>query len=81
MRIISTLKKRNAVLVPGLGAVVCGCDADDSEALCMLADKAAVSALHTAASRTDARLSFTDAMLMHAIYKFKYSKQKKGDSK
>lgn len=81
MRIISALKKHNAVLVPGLGAVVCGCDADDSEALCMLADKAAVSALHTAASRTDARLSFTDAMLMHAIYKFKYSKQKKGDSK
>lgn len=80
-RIISALKKHNAVLVPGLGAIVCGCDKDDSEALCILADKAAVSALHTAASHTDARLSFTDAMLMHAMYKFKYSKQKKGDSK
>ncbi len=80
-RIIAALKHHNAVLVPELGAFVCGCDKDDSEALCVLADKAAVSALHTAASKTNARLSFWDTALMHAIYKFKYSKQKKGDSK
>lgn len=80
-RILSALKMHNAVLVHGLGAVVCGSDQDDSEALCILADKAAVSALHTAASQMGAQLSFTDTALMHAIYKFKYSKQKKEDSK
>lgn len=79
--IVVALPKHNAVLVPGIGAFVLGCDEDDSEALCILADKAAVSALHTAAYGETARLSFADVTLMHAIYKFKYSKQKKGGSK
>lgn len=79
--IISALSKHNAVLVSGIGAFVLGSDEDDSEALCILADKAAVSALHTAEHSVSARLSFVDITLMHAIYKFKYSKQKKGDPK
>lgn len=79
--IISAISRHNAVLVPGIGAFVCGSDEDDSEALCILADKAAVSALHTAAFGKSARLSFADIALMHAVYKLKYSKQKKGDPK
>lgn len=79
--VIAALRKRNAVLVRGVGAVVCGADADDSEALCLLADKAAVGAIHTDASKVRTRLQTLDIILMHTIYKFKYSKQKKGVSK
>ena len=40
--ISAALDKRCAVLVPGVGAVVCGKDEDDTQALAVLADKAAV---------------------------------------
>lgn len=38
--ISAALDKRCAVLVPGVGAVVCGKDEDDTQALAVLADKA-----------------------------------------
>lgn len=55
--ISAALDKRCAVLVPGVGAVVCGKDEDDTQALAVLADKAAVCALHTAALGQRAQLS------------------------
>lgn len=74
-----SLEKRNAVLVPGAGAVVCGRDADDTQALAVLADKAAVCALHTAALGEPARLSRADIALQHFVYQQKYAKQKEAD--
>lgn len=75
-RIIRKLRKHGAVLVPSLGCIVAGHDEDDTEALGLLADKAAVSALHCAASGVQTKLSGFDIALMHLVYKMKYSKQK-----
>ena len=67
-----------AVFLPGVGAVVCGGDAADTEALKVLTDKAAVAALHTRALDCRAVLSLFDRVLMRQVYRLKYSKQKKG---
>ena len=67
-----------AVFLPGVGAVVCGEDAADTEALKVLTDKAAIAALHTRALRCRAALSVFDCVLMRQVYRLKYSKQKKG---
>ena len=74
--ISAALDKRCAVLVPGVGAVVCGKDEDDTQALAVLADKAAVCALHTAALGERAQLSRADIVLQHLVYQQKYAKQK-----
>ena len=68
----------SAVFVPGVGAVVCGEDDADTEALKVLTDKAAVAALHTRALNVRASLSLFDCVLMRQVYRLKYSKQKKG---
>ena len=68
----------NAVFVEGLGAVVMGRDADDTDALQILVDKAAVSALHSYNATGKTRLSGFDCALMHFVYQKKYSKQKNG---
>lgn len=70
------LRHRNAVLVPGVGAVVCGRDADDSEALCLLVEKAVMAADHAEANGVRAKLPAFDVLLMHAVYDLKYSGQK-----
>lgn len=72
------LRTQPSVLLPGVGAVVRGEDADDSAALCLLTRKAAVAALHCRALGVSGRLSLPDCVLMRAVYKMKYSKQKKG---
>lgn len=74
--IAQALSKHAAVLIPGIGAVVCGQDADDTDALGQLADKAAVCALHTAALGQNCRLSALDCGLQHLVYQKKYAKQK-----
>ena len=75
---LQALETHSAVLLPGVGALVRGDDADDSEALCLLVHKAAVTALHCLACGKRARLGRFDAALMRAVYLTKYSKQKKG---
>ena len=75
-RVITGLKKRDAVLVSGVGAVVNAAQPDDAQALKILVDKAAVSALHTGALGVKAQLSGFDAALMRFVYLKKYSKQK-----
>ena len=66
-----------SVFLPGVGAIVCGEDAADTEALKVLTDKAAIAALHTRALNTRARLSLPDCVLMRQGYLLKYSKKKK----
>lgn len=70
------LKRRNAVIVSGLGAVVRADNQDDIEALSLLVDKACICRLHTEAYNKKARLSSLDVALMNYIYRHKYSKQK-----
>ena len=77
-KIAAKLNKVNAVIVKGEGIRVKGEDAEDTEALEILAEKAATSFLHARALGINAKLSFFDAWLMRSVYKLKYSKQKKG---
>lgn len=68
----------NALFVKGMGAIVYGMDEDDTEALGILVDKAAVSALQTKAYKVGGRLGWFDCKLMRFVYQQKYSKQKNG---
>ena len=74
--ITAELKKRNSVFVKGCGAIVCGMDADDTDALKILLDKAAVTDLNTLALGSSARLGVFDCALMRFVYTKKYSKKK-----
>ena len=68
--------KKNAVIVKDKGIAVRGQDKDDTEALRILVEKAAVSALHTRLYDEEMRLSKFDTALMHLVYVKKYSKKK-----
>ena len=68
--------EQNLVLVPGIGAAVSAEDPGDCEALGLLADKAAISALHVLALGAKAVLGLSDAALQHWVYVHKYSKRK-----
>lgn len=70
------LTKYNAILVPGEGVCVKGIDQDDTEALNILAEKAAITALHLRYYNINKKLSFIDNKIMNFVYKQKYSKQK-----
>lgn len=74
--VVPALKKRDAVFVRGVGAIVQAADPDDREALCLLTEKSALCALHTAGLGIKAHLSALDAALMHLIYQKKYAKRK-----
>lgn len=70
------VRKTGAALIPGVGAIVCGKDEDDTEALAILAQKAAIAALHAQALDIRADLSGLDDLLMHLVYTKKYARQK-----
>lgn len=76
VKIIHALEKVNAVLVPGVGAIVRAESEDDMTALGLLVDKAVVCSIHTDASNVRARIGVTHAALMKLVYQKKYSKQK-----
>lgn len=75
-KIIKALEKENALLVPGIGAIVRSEAEDDTMALKLLVDKAAVCSLHTEALKVKGRIGVIDAALMKLVYQKKYSKQK-----
>lgn len=68
------LKRKKAVLVPGIGAVVSGKNEEDTEALGLLTEKAVIVQNHIERCGLRERLSFFDVLLMHAVYTLKYSK-------
>jgi ribulose-5-phosphate 4-epimerase/fuculose-1-phosphate aldolase len=72
------LSEHNSVFVYGLGALVCGSDEEDTEALKILVDKAATCALHTENSGVSGKLGGFDCFLMHLVYQKKYSAKKNG---
>ena len=74
--ISAALRHSPAVLVPRIGAAVSAEDPGDCEALGLLADKAAISALHVLALGAKADLGLSDAALQHWVYVHKYSKRK-----
>ncbi len=74
--VLKELEAHNAVFIKGCGAIVCGDDEDDTEALKILLDKAAVTDLNAGARGMNRKLGMFDCMLMRFVYKKKYSKKK-----
>lgn len=74
--VLNALQKHPAVLIPGVGAVVCGQDTEDTRALALLMEKSCICALHTRAKGAKKPLGCLDCTLMHLIYQKKYSKKK-----
>jgi L-fuculose-phosphate aldolase len=73
--VLKALRRRDAVLVKGVGAL---CRADtrgDCEALPLLVEKACVGYLHTRALNVNVALSSFDALLMRTVYQMKYAKK------
>lgn len=74
--ILRILEKKDAALVPGMGAIVKSESEDDTYVFGLLVDKAAVCSIHTDTRNVKARLGVIDVTLQHLVYKKKYSKQK-----
>ncbi len=70
------LQNFNAIIVPEKGILVRGENDDDTEALEILVEKAAVTALHLIKNNVTKELSPEDVELMHDNYVNSYSKQK-----
>ncbi|MCR5792789.1 MAG: class II aldolase/adducin family protein [Lachnospiraceae bacterium] len=70
------LLKCPAVIVPNKGIYVKGKDSGDTEALKILVEKAAVTALHSRECKEVKTLGFLDCLLMYEVYQRKYSKKK-----
>lgn len=73
--VINALRKKAAVLVPGVGALCRASNEEDLSALCLLIEKACICWRHTRASQVNIRLSALDIALMRAVYLMKYSKK------
>lgn len=73
--VIEALRKHEAVLVPGMGAVCRALTQGDLDALCLLAEKSCICWLHTQAAGVKTRLSPFDTWLMRKVYLMKYSKK------
>ena len=67
---------KNAVIVKNRGIAVLGKDKEDKEALRVLVEKAAISALHTRYYGKKATLGFLDTKYMNYMYNKSYSKKK-----
>lgn len=79
--ILRALEKCNVVLVPGVGVFALGQDAEDTEALGLLTEKAAIAALHAEGCGAAATLPLFDVLLMRRVYLNKYSKLKDAEKK
>lgn len=77
-KIIKALKKKEAVLVKGVGCIINCDDEDDAKAMELLIRKAALTFRYTSAIGVRKHLSFLDCLRMRYVYVSKYSKQKKG---
>ena len=73
--VLDALRKKDAVLVPGVGAICRASTDEDAATLCLLAEKACICWLHTQALGVGGRLSAFDTALMRFIYVKKYSKK------
>lgn len=73
--VIEALRKHEAVLVPGVGAICRALTQEDLSALCLLAEKSCICRLHTRAMGVKTRLSPFDTWLMRKVYLMKYSKK------
>lgn len=73
--IIKALKGNNAVLIPGVGALLLAEDEDDVDAIASIMRKSARTALYAAACNAKP-LSSVDRRIMRLVYTMKYAKKK-----
>ena len=73
--VMKALHGRNAVLIPGIGAVCCAEDESDLEAIAAIARKGCLAALY-AEKCSAAPLGRIDRAIMRLVYTKKYSKKK-----
>lgn len=76
--VAKAMRGRNAVLIPGIGAICCAEDESDVPAIASILRKSCMAALY-AASCGAAPLSGLDCRIMRLVYQMKYSKKKQGD--
>ncbi|MBQ4245268.1 MAG: class II aldolase/adducin family protein [Clostridia bacterium] len=69
------LKKSNAVLIKNEGALCCGGNKGDAEAVDMIMSKNALTQLAATAIEKPRRISVLDSYIMRIVYTLKYSKQ------
>lgn len=74
--VLKALQRKKAVMIRGMGIIVCAEDAEDVEALEILVKKAAICKIHASLCGQEGKLSAVDTALMHLVYEMKYSKQK-----
>lgn len=74
-RVLAALKRYDAVLVRGAGAICRAENEEDLAALCRLTEKGCIAALHTRALHVPARLSLGDVYRMRRMYLQSYAKQ------
>ncbi len=73
--VIAALRKKDVVLIPGVGAL-CRANTDrDCHALCLLAEKACICRLNTQEWGVSGQLSGFDIKLMRLVYLKKYAKK------
>jgi len=75
-QVVNAMKKSNAVLVKGLGAVCYAEDESDTGALLTLTEKNALTFLNATRYGKPPALSLLDRKLMRFVYQNKYSKKK-----
>lgn len=73
--VMRALQKKKAVMVKGMGIIVCAENEEDVNALEILVKKAAICHIHASLCREKGALSGVDTALMHLVYEKKYAKQ------
>lgn len=73
--VANALRKHEAVLVPGVGAIGQALTQKDLDVLHLLVEKSCICWLHTQAMCVNAKLSPFEIWLMHKVYIMKYSKK------
>lgn len=76
--VLRILRKKSAVFVPGVGAIVRGNTQDDVTALALLVEKAVICAMRAAHCKVKAELSLNDVAKMRNMYVRQYAQQKEG---
>lgn len=76
--IMNAMKGRNAVLVPGIGAVCMAEDESDLSAIASILRKGCMTALYAKTCGAKA-LGWFDCLLMRVVYTMKYSRRKAGE--
>ena len=76
--ILSALRRYGAVLIKGVGVICASDDESDAESKAVLAEKACLCYLHTAAVGVSAKLDDNDIKELHESYISSYSKRLRG---